>query len=187
MYIQLNDGKNLSKMHTYLANWKKSPDPENCFWQLTKAVTVNLALMPPFITACKWQWGDLKEFFSFFFFLCPVKIKNRPTFDSHVEDPTLIFLGEQKNQNKDPGTLPLPLLLLFLIVKNAALAALKCGNSHFSAMLQTSIDSLETQWGANHTGEIGIFLVKNTAEFGNFPQGVKVTRSFLSFKHNLST
>lgn len=32
-----------------------------------KPLTVNLALMPPFIlafTACKWQWGDLREVFS---------------------------------------------------------------------------------------------------------------------------
>ena len=44
VYIQLNDGKNSSKMHTYFANWNKSPDPENCSWQLTKAVNGEFGL-----------------------------------------------------------------------------------------------------------------------------------------------
>ena len=56
-----------------------------------KLWTVNLALTPPFILVHGMQ---MTVRFKGVFFLkkkCPVKIKNRPTFDSHLEHRTLLF------------------------------------------------------------------------------------------------
>lgn len=78
----------------------------------------------------------------------------------------------------DPLSPPLTFLLLFLTIENDALAPCKCGNSHFSAVVQT-----QTPWGyseklTNCTWEMRIFVVRETAVFGNFPHGVEVISDF---------
>lgn len=57
------------------------------------------------------------------------------------------FIGGKKLQG--PLYPPFPVLFLFLIIESDALALFKCGNSHFSAAVQTHIDSSGMCGGAN--------------------------------------